>query len=185
MISTNDFRKGLRIEIDGDPFVIVDFAHQKMGRGRPRTTAKVKNMLTGAVLEKTFLSGEMFQPPDMMTRKMQYLYSDNDGFHFMDSETYEQAALSAETLGESRFFLKENDEYTLLLYNGSPISIDLPASVVLKVTEAEPAIKGDSVTNIQKTAKLETGLEVKVPLFVKEGDLVKVDTRTSEYIERA
>lgn len=185
MISATDFRKGLRVMIEGEPYTIVDFSHVKMGRGRPHTKAKIKHLLTGSVLERTFLSSETFELPDLETRRMQYLYNDADGYHFMDSQTYEQTALTESGLGDSRFYLQENEEYTILFFEGKAISLDMPASVVLKVVESEPAIKGDSVTNIQKTAKLETGVEIKVPLFVKEGDMVKVDTRTGEYIERA
>lgn len=185
MISATDFKKGLRILVDGEPYIIVDFSHAKMGRGRPHTKAKLKHLITGAVFEKTYLSSESFKLPDLETRKMQYLYSDADGYHFMDSKSYEQSALSEDSLGESRFYLIENHEYSILFFEGKAISLDLPASVVLKIVESEPAIKGDSVTNIQKTAKLETGLEIKVPLFIKEGDQVKVDTRTGLYIERA
>ncbi len=185
MISATDFRKGLRVMIEGEPYTIVDFSHVKMGRGRPHTKAKIKHLITGSVLERTFLSSETFELPDLETRRMQYLYNDADGYHFMDSQTFEQTALSESALGDSRLYLQENEEYTILFFEGKAISLDMPASVVLKVVESEPAIKGDSVTNIQKTAKLETGAEIKVPLFVKEGDKVRVDTRTGEYIERA
>lgn len=185
MISATDFRKGLRVMIEGEPYTIVDFSHVKMGRGRPHTKAKIKHLITGSVLERTFLSSETFELPDLETRRMQYLYNDADGYHFMDSQTYEQTALTESSLGDSRFYLKENEEYTILFFEGKAISLDMPASVVLKVVESEPAIKGDSVTNIQKLAKLETGAEIKVPLFVKEGDKIRVDTRTGEYIERA
>ncbi len=185
MISATDFRKGLRVMIDGEPYIIVDFSHAKMGRGRPHTKARIKHLITGSVLERSFQSSESFELPDLETRKMQYLYNDDTGYHFMDSKTYEQVALAADNLGDTRFYLMENEEYSILFFEGKAISLDMPASVLLKVIESEPAVKGDSVTNIQKTAKLETGLEIKVPLFIKEGDTVKVDTRTGEYIERA
>ena len=185
MISATDFRKGLRILIDGEPFVVVDFSHAKMGRGRPHTKVKVKHLITGAVLEKNYLSSENFELPDLENRKMQYLYNDADGYHFMDSKTYDQVALSADSLGDSRLYLKENDEYLILFFEGKAISLDMASSVVLEVVETEPGVKGDSVTNIQKAAKMETGLEIKVPLFIKEGDRIKIDTRTGEYIERA
>lgn len=185
MISATDFRKGLRVMIDGEPYIIVDFSHAKMGRGRPHTKARIKHLITGSVLERSFLSSESFELPDLETRKMQYLYNDDTGYHFMDSKTYEQVSLAVDNLGDTRFYLMENEEYSILFFEGKAISLDMPASVLLKVIESEPAVKGDSVTNIQKTAKLETGLEIKVPLFIKEGDTVKVDTRTGEYIERA
>jgi elongation factor P len=185
MISASDFRRGLRILVDGEPYIIVDFSHAKMGRGRPHTKAKMKHLITGSVFEKTYLSSESFKAPDLENRKMQYLYNDGDGYHFMDSSSYEQTALSEDNLGNSRYYLMENHEYSILFFEGKAISLDMPASVILTIVEAEPAVKGDSVTNIQKTVKLETGLEVKAPLFCKEGDKVKVDTRTGEYIERA
>jgi elongation factor P len=185
MISATELRKGLRILIDGEPFVVVDFSHVKMGRGRPHTKAKVKHLITGAVQEKTCLSNEMFDLPDLENRKMQYQYNDADGYHFMDAVSYDQVALSVDSLGDVRWYLRENDEYQVLFFEGRPISLDLPASIVLKVIHAEPAVKGDSVTNIQKTVTLETGLEIKVPLFIKEGDFVKVDTRTGLYLERS
>lgn len=185
MIFATDFRKGLRVLIDGEPYVVVDFSHVKMGRGRPHTKAKVKHLITGAVLERSYLSSEQFNLPDLQTRKMQYLYNDQDGYHFMDSTSYEQSLLTEDSLGDSRFYLMENQEYSILFYDGKAISLDMPASVILTIVEAEPAIKGDSVTNIQKTVKVETGLEIKVPLFVKEGDKIKIDTRTGLYIERA
>ena len=185
MISASDFRKGLRILIDGEPYTIVDFSHAKMGRGRPHTKAKVKHLITGAVFEKSYLSSETFKPPDLENRKMQYLYKDADGYHFMDSKTYEQTSLSVDNLGDSRFYLKENNEYHVLFFEGKAISLEMPASVILQIIETQPGVKGDSVTNIQKPAKLETGLEIKVPLFVKEGEYIKIDTRTGNYIERA
>lgn len=184
MVSAGDFRKGMRILLDGEPFVIVDFSNAKMGRGRPHTKAKMKHLITGAVYERSYLSSEMFKLPDLENKKMEFLYNDGDGFHFMDSKTYEQTALDEKSLGKSRFYLKENSEYQILFFEGNAISLDMPSSVILKVIESEPSVKGDSVTNIQKPAKLETGLEIKVPLFIKEGDSVKVDTRTGEYLER-
>jgi elongation factor P len=185
MISATEFRKGLGILVDGEPYVVVDFSHTKMGRGRPHTKVRLKHLITGAVFERTCFSTEQFQAPDLETRQMQYLYNDADGYHFMDTGTYEQSMLAADNLGDSRLYLMENHEYLVLFFEGKAISLDLPASVVLKVVESEPAVKGDSVTNIQKIAKLETGLEIKVPLFVKVGDMIKVDTRTGIYIERA
>lgn len=185
MITATDFRKGLRILVEGEPYIIVDFSHAKMGRGRPHTKVKIKHLITGSVLERSYLSSESFELPDLENRKMQYLYNDGDGYHFMDSNTYEQVALTEGSLGESRFYLKENEEYQVLFFEGKAISLDMAASVILQVIETEPGLKGDSVTNIQKTAKLETSLEIKVPLFIKEGDRIKIDTRTGEYIERA
>jgi len=185
MLSTTNFRKGLRIKIEGEPYYIIDFQHARTAQRRAFVRTKLKNIKTGAVLEKTFSAGETFEEPDFQEKWMQYLYSSGTEFHFMDSKTYEQIILNEEHLGDYRWYLKENEEYQILFFEGKQVSLDLPASVVLKVIETEPAIKGDSVTNITKTAKLETGLEVKVPLFIKEGDYLKVDTRTGEYLERA
>lgn len=185
MINSGELRKGSKLMFEGNPYIVVDFMHVKMGRGRPHVKAKMKNLLTSAVVEKSFLTTESFDEPDLENRTMQYLYSQGDNFTFMDSKTFDQITVSGEVLGDSKWYLIENEEYTVLLYTGSPISIDLPASVVLEVTESEPAVKGDSVSNITKPAKVETGLVLKVPLFVKEGDKIKIDTRTGEYIERA
>ncbi len=185
MISPNDFRKGLKLMFEGSPYYIVDFQHVKMGRGRPHVKAKMKHLITGQVIEKSFLTTESFDPPDLEMRTMQYLYVQGDEYTFMDSSSYDQVTIDAEHLGEGRWFLMENHEYNILFFEGKPISLELPASVVLKVTQSEPAVKGDSVSNIMKPATLETGLQIKVPLFVKEGDMVRVDTRTSEYLERA
>ena len=185
MITAAELRKGMRVLIDGEPYTVVDFSNVKMGRGRPHTKAKLKHLITGSVFEKSYLSSESFQLPDLENRKMQYLYNDVDGYHFMDAETYDQSMLTEESLGTSRLYLMENHEYTILFFEGRAISLDMPASVILVVTDAEPAVKGDTVSNIQKGATVETGLQVKVPLFIKVGDKVKIDTRTGEYIERS
>jgi elongation factor P len=185
MISAGDLRKGTKLMFEGNPHIVVDFMHVKMGRGRPHVKVKMKNLITGGVLEKSFLTTESFREPDLETRTMQFLYSQGDEYHFMDSKTYDQIAVAAELLGNSKWYFKESSEYSVTLYEGNPLSVDLPASVILEVIESEPAVKGDTVSNITKGAKLETGLQIKVPPFVKEGDKVKVDTRTGEYIERA
>jgi len=185
MISPSDFRKGLKMMFEGAPYYIVDFMHVKMGRGRPHVKAKMKHLLTGQVIEKSFLTTENFPEPDLEHRILQYQYVQGDEYSFMDSQTYDQITMTSELLGDSRWYLMENHEYDVLFYEGRPISLELPSSVVLVVTESEPAVKGDSVSNIMKPATLETGLNIKVPLFVKTGDKVKVDTRTGEYLERA
>jgi len=185
VLSTTDFRKGLKIKIEGEPFIIVDFQHARTAQRRAFVRTKLKNLKSGAVLEKTFSAGETFEEPDFEQRLMQFLYSSEKEYVFMDSKTYEQITFTEELLGDSRWYLKENDEYKILFFEGNPLDVDLPTSVVLRIQSTEPAIKGDSVTNITKNATLETGLNVKVPLFVKEGELIKVDTRTGEYLERA
>lgn len=185
MISPGEFRKGKRLMYEGSPFSIVDFQHVKMGRGRPHVKAKMKNILTGQIIEKSFLTTESFDEPDMVDRKMQYLYADTDAYVFMDTKTYDQIPFDNEAMGDSKWYLVENEEYSIMFYEGRPISINLPASVILAVTESEPAVKGDTVSNVQKAAKVETGYDLKVPMFVKVGDKVKIDTRTGQYIERA
>jgi elongation factor P len=185
MISPSNFRKGLKLMYEGAPYFIVDFQHVKMGRGRPHVKAKMKHLITGQVIEKSFLTTESFGEPDMEERRMQYLYAQGDEYMFMDSTTFDQIPITAEHLGDRRRYLVENDEYSILFFEGKPISVDLPASVILTVTESEPAVKGDTVSNVLKSAKVETGYELKVPLFIKEGDKIKIDTRTGSYIERA
>jgi elongation factor P len=185
MLSTTDFRKGLRVKLDGDIYYIVDFQHARTAQRRAFVRTKLKNIKTGAVLERTFAAGETFEEPDFEEKTMQYLYSAEKEYYFMDTKTYEQINLTEDKLGDYRWHLKENSEYKVMFFEGQPVSLDLPASVVLKIVSTEPAIKGDSVTNITKNATLETGLVVKVPLFVNEGEHVKIDTRTNEYIERA
>ncbi|KPK76804.1 MAG: elongation factor P [candidate division Zixibacteria bacterium SM23_73] len=185
MLSTTNFRKGLKIKLEGEIYYIVDFQHARTAQRRAFVRTKLKNIKTGAVLEKTFSAGETFEEPDFEEKSMQYLYSAEKEYYFMDTKTYEQISLTEDQLGDYRWYLKENAEYKVMFFEGQPLSVDLSASVVLKIASTEPAIKGDSVTNITKSATLETGLVVKVPLFVNQGEYVKIDTRTNEYIERA
>jgi len=184
MISTSDFRKGMKIAVDGEPYIIVDFQHARTAQRRANVTTKLKHIQTGQVLEKSFSAGEQFEEPDFENRNMQYLYNDGETWNFMDSKTFDQIALSAEQVGDYKWYLIENTEYSILFFKSNPISIELPTSVVLKVTECEPAIKGDTVSNVMKGATLETGLQIKVPMFIKTGDNVKVDTRDGKYLER-
>ena len=185
MISTSDFRKGMRIAIGGQPFYIVDFQHVKIGRGGANVKTKLKNIKTGQVLDRTFSAGEQFDEPDFADRAMQYMYNDENEWFFMDSKTYDQVSISKDKLGDNIWYLKENEEYHILFFENDPISVDLPSAVVFEVIEAEPAIKGDTVSNVMKGAVVETGLKVKVPMFVKTGDRIKIDTREGKYIERA
>jgi len=185
MLSTTNFRKGLKIKLEGEIYYIVDFQHARTAQRRAFVRTKLKNIKTGAVLEKTFSAGETFKEPDFEEKSMQYLYSAEKEYYFMDTKTYEQISLTEDQLGDYKWYLKENAEYKVMFFEGQPLSVDISASVVLKIVSTEPAIKGDSVTNITKSATLETGLVVKVPLFVNEGEYVKIDTRTNEYIERA
>ncbi len=180
----SDFRKGLKVEIDGVPWVIVDFQHVKPGKGNAFTRTKLKNLMTGANLEKTFKSGEKFNIPDMVQKEMQFLYKDEGGFNFMDTTNYEQIQLSAENVGTAANYLIENLTINILFFNGKAIGLDLPNSVVLKIVETDPGVRGNTVSGGSKPAKLQTGAVVQIPLHLKEGDLIKVDTRTDEYIEK-
>lgn len=185
MYSVSDFRKGLPILVDDQPYYVVEYQHFKMGRGKANIRTKLKHIETGAVVEKVFGSNDSFKPPDIERRRMQYLYENVGAFTFMDTKTFEQVEIQVDDLGDAKWYMRENEEYQLLFLNGKAISVDLPASVIMEVVETEPSAKGDTVTNVTKPAKVDTGLEIKVPPFVKEGDKVKVDTRTGAYIERA
>ena len=184
MLSTSDFRKGMKLALDGDLFVIVDFQHARTAQRRANVWTKLKNLKTGQVIERTFSAGENFNQPDFSDQVMQYLYNDGEMFHFMNSKSFEQVILNAEQVSEARDYLQENVEYKILFFEGNPISMDMPASVNLKVIEAEPGVKGDSVSNLTKNAIVETGLQVKVPLFIKVGEIIKIETSTGKYLER-
>ena len=181
MLSTTDFRRGLKIEMDGVPYEIVDFLH---GKGGAFIRTKIKNMINGRVVENTFRSGEKMVKPDLESKEMQYLYRESDDFVFMDMESYEQMHAGVAQIGEKGGYLKDGMELKMLLYKGQPLDIDLPAWVVLEVTETEPGVKGDTVSGASKAAILESGISVNVPLFVNIGDRIKVDTRSGEYIGR-
>jgi elongation factor P len=185
MYTVSDFRRGLPIIVDDQPYYVVEYQHFKMGRGRANIRTKLKHIKTGAVIEKVFSSNDSFKPPDLENRRMQYLYENAGEFTFMDAQTFDQISVPVDSLGDAKWYLLENQEYQVLFLDNQAISVDLPASVVLEVVDTEPVVRGDTVTNVTKPAKLQTGLEVRVPPFVKIGDKVKVDTRTSEYLERA
>ena len=184
MYSTTDFRKGLKIEVEGIPYEIVDFQHFKPGKGGAMVRTKLRNILTGRIQDITFRSGEKVGKPDMETRDMQFLYRQDDELIFMDMTTYEQLQVSTSTTGGKEGFLKDGQECRVLLYNEKPLDIEIPASLVLEVTETEPGAKGDTVSNVTKPATLETGVVIQVPIFVNIGDRVKVDTRTNGYLGR-
>ncbi len=183
MYSTSDFKKNLKVLIDGDPYAIVDFQHVKPGKGNQFTRTKLKNILTGSNLERTFKSGEKFEVPDIEFRDVTYIYAD-DNYNFMDQKNFEQFQLSAEVLGDTKLYLKENMEVNMILFNGRAISIELPNHVVLKIQQTDPGLKGNTVSNTTKPATLESGAVVQVPLHINEGDLIKVDTTEGSYIER-
>ncbi|MDD3313284.1 elongation factor P [Pseudodesulfovibrio sp.] len=184
MISTKDFRTGLKIEIDGKPFEIIEFQHFKPGKGGAMVRTKLRQMKTGQVLDKTFRSGEKVEKPDMAVTEMQFIYKEGTDFVFMDLETYEQMHVAGENVGPAGGFIKEGDTAKVLLYNGELIGVDLPANVILKVAQTDPGVQGDRVSNATKPATMETGLQVNVPLFINEGDVIKVDTRSGEYLGR-
>ena len=182
--STADFRKGLKIELEGEPYIITDFLHVKPGKGGAFVRTKLKSLVTGNVIDRTFRSGEKVQTPALDEKNMQYLYQEGDTYHFMDNDTYEQFTLTGDQLGEDSNFLQENVEIKILFHNGKPIGVDLPLFVKLTIVQTEPGVKGDTASGGTKPATVETGAVVQVPLFLNEGDRIKVDTRTGEYIER-
>jgi elongation factor P len=180
---TSDIKKGLRIEMDGEPFIVIEFQFVKPGKGSAFTRTKVRNLITGAVLDRTFKSGEKLKPADTEDRTMQYLYSDGN-YHFMDSGNYEQVSLENSIVGENANYLTENMNVEVSYYQGRPIGLSLPNFVVLEVTETAPGEKGNTVTGASKPAIVTTGYTVNVPLFINEGDNLRIDTRTGEYVER-
>ena len=184
MISTSDFRKGMKIVYKGEPCEIVDFQHVKMGRGGAVVRTKMKSLKSGNVLEDTFRSGEKFDRPELEEKSMQYLYFQDGLYYFMDTESYEQVPFNENQLGDSRLFLKENTVATVLYYRGAPIGIELPTFVELQIAETEPGFKGDTAAGGYKPAKLETGATIKVPFHINIGDVIRVDTRTGDYVER-
>ncbi len=185
MYSTTDFRRGLKIELDDKkPYEIIEFQHFKPGKGGAMIRTKLRGLLNGRVIDKTFRSGEKVEKPDLGTTDMQYLYKEGSEYIFMDMESYEQVHVSEENVGEKGGFLKEADTVPVLLYKGELIDIELPSSVYLVVSHTEPGVQGDRVSNATKPATLETGLLVQVPLFIDIGTRIKVDTRTCEYLGR-
>jgi elongation factor P len=184
MYSTAEFKKGLKIELDGVPYTIVEFQHVKPGKGGAFVRTKMKSLLTGRVLDQTFRSGEKVKKPDLMEREMQYLYGEGSDFHMMDNETYEQIMLTEDQVGEARLYLAENMGVKVLFFNQQPVAVEVPLFVELEVAQTEPGVKGDTAAGGTKPATLESGVTIQVPLFLNEGDRVKVDTRTGSYIER-
>ncbi|MHB9155867.1 MAG: elongation factor P [Endomicrobiales bacterium] len=184
MISTSDFKNGLTILVDGEPYQIIWFQNHKPGKGGAMMRTKMRHLRKGSIIERTFKSGEKFDAVSLEKHKKQFLYAAGQEYHFMDMENYEQVSFPREQLGSSAQYLTESLEVDAIYLDGQFIGIELPLSVELKVTQTVPGIKGDSVSNMMKPATLETGTEVQVPLFIKEGDKVKVDTRTGEYLER-
>lgn len=184
MYSTTDFRKGLKIEVDGIPYEIVDFQHFKPGKGGAMVRTKLRNILTGRMQDITFRSGDKVGRPDLETRDMQFLYKEGTDLIFMDMTSYEQIQMPADATSGKSDFLKDGQQCRVLLYKGNPLDIDIPMSLVLEVVDTEPGAKGDTVSNVTKAATLESGAVIQVPLFVNVGDKVKVNTESREYLGR-
>ncbi|MCK6598129.1 MAG: elongation factor P [Bdellovibrionaceae bacterium] len=184
MYETSDFKKGLRILFENEPFQIVDFQHVKPGKGNQFTRTKMKNLLTGQNRELTIKSGEKFGIPNVENKEMTFLYKDDNGYNFMDQTSYEQILMTPDEIGETSNYLHENLKVVILLYNERPVAVDVPKAVNLKVAFTEPGIKGDRVTGATKPATLESGLVVNVPLHINEGDILRIDTDSGNYVER-
>lgn len=184
MIDVNDLRKGVTFDYDGNLYKVLEYNHHKPGRGNATIRIKARNLRSGSTLEKTFQSGERVQDVRLDFHNVQFLYKDENFYHFMDQETYEQPAIPKEIIAEAADFLKEEMEVKLTFYNGEPIDIDLPTSVDLKVIHAEIAVRGDTATGVTKKVTVETGAKIDVPNFVNEGDTIRVDTRNSSYVTR-
>jgi len=184
MIGVTELRKGVTFELDGDIYRVLDYQHHKPGRGNAVIRTKLRNMHTGATLDRNFTSGERVQDIRLDHRTVQYMYNDGQLYYFMDTDTFEQPAIQAEVLGDAANYLKEGTTIEVLFYQGEPLDMELPVTVELAVTKTQPGVKGDTATGATKAATLETGLVVHVPLFVSEGDTVRVDTRTGEYLTR-
>lgn len=184
MYETADFRKGLRMMVEGNPYVIVDFQHVKPGKGNQFSRTKLRNLLTGQNLERTFKSGEKFEVPNIEIVEMAYLYKDDNGFNFMNQTNYEQIMMMPDIVGEAANYLTENLMVQILIYNDRPVSVEVPKAVHLKVAKSDPGIKGDRVTGATKPATMETGLVINVPLHINEGEVLRVDTTTGDYVGR-
>ncbi len=184
MISAGEFRNGVTFDMDGQVMQIIEFQHVKPGKGAAFVRTKLRNVISGAVVERTFNPTDKFPPAFVERKEMQYLYSDGDLYYFMDLETYEQLPVNGSILGDEFKFVKENMNCKILSYKGSVFGVEIPTFVELEVTDTEPGFRGDTATNVTKPATLETGAMIKVPLFIDNGDILKIDTRTGEYLER-
>ncbi|MGH7204730.1 MAG: elongation factor P [Nitrospiraceae bacterium] len=184
MISTADFRNGARIELEGEPYYIVEFQHVKPGKGGAFVRTKLKSYKTGNILDRTFRSGERFQEPNLEEREMQFLYAAGNAYTFMDTESFEQFTYDKKELGDNADLLKENMIAKIMVYEHQPIAVELPIFIELKVVDAEPGVRGDTASGGSKPAVVETGATIKVPLYLEVGEVIKIDTRTREYVER-
>ena len=184
MYGPTDLKKNVLITLDGQPYKVIEYSQKVMGRGGSIVNVRVKNLITGALIPKTFKGQEKIEPAEVTTKKVQYLYKDEDKFYFMDPSTFEQYELSNDLVGDSKDFMKDGDEMEIQFYNGTAINLTLPKNLWLEVTYTENAVKGDTSTSVMKDATLETGVVVKVPAFIKTGDVISVDTETYAYRER-
>jgi len=184
MITSNDFKRGVVIKIDGELYTVVEYQHVKPARGAAFVRTRLKSVRRGAVVDKTFRGGERIEDVEIEARTMQYLYEEGDDLVFMDTDSYEQESIGKDAVGNILDYIREGDTVAMSFYRGEALSIDPPTFVALKVVYAEPGVKGDTATNVTKPVKVETGAQVYVPLFVNEGDVIKIDTRTGEYVER-
>ena len=185
MYDLSDFKRGLKILLEGQPYSVVEFQHVKPGKGNQFTRTKLKHLINGSNLERTFKSGEKFEVPDVSYKDMAYLYKDESGYAFMDQTSYEQVALDGDMLGDATGYLTENLNVKVCFFNDRAVGVEIPNSVYLKVVQTDPGHKGNTVTNTYKPAKMETGLEVQVPLHIKEGDTLKINTTDGTFVERA
>ncbi len=185
MVYASDFRKGITFDINGEPHVVVDFQHVKPGKGAAFVRTKYKNVLTGATREEAFNPNDKFPKAHIETKMMQYLYNDGELYYFMDQETYDQVPLMQDQVEDAMKFLRENDMATIKFYKGNAFLVEAPNFVNLKIVETEPGVKGDTATNVTKAATVETGAVIQVPIFINEGDVIQIDTRTGEYLSRA
>lgn len=184
MLSASDLKKGLKIEIEDVPYEVVDFQFVKPGKGQALYRCKLKNMITGAVTDKTYRSADKMDQADMQERALIYSYHDGDEYVFMDKKTYDQTPVGPDLLGDNQYFLVDDIEVSMLFHRGKPIEITLPNFIEKEVVETEPGTKGDTATNVLKPAKIDTGFEIQVPLFVNQGDIVRIDTRVRKYVDR-
>ncbi len=184
MYDLSDFKKGLKVLIDGQPYSVVDFQHVKPGKGNQFTRTKLKHLITGSNLERTFKSGEKFEVPDVVFKDMAFLYKDEGGFNLMDQTSYEQVALNVDLVGDSANYLTENLQVTVVFFNDRAVGLEVPKSVNLKVVQTDPGFKGNTVSNTFKAATMETGFIAQVPLHIAEGDVLKINTEDGAYVER-
>ncbi len=184
MYDTSEFRKGLRVEVDGQPYIIVGNQFVKPGKGQAFNRVKLKNLLQGNVIDRTYKSGEKVKPADIVEKSMQFLYAADDVYNFMDNSSYEQYEINKDAIGDAWKWIQEQMMVDVLIYKGTAVSITIPNFAVLEITYCEPGVKGDTATNTTKPATLETGTTVNVPLFVNQNEKIKIDTRTGEYVER-